>query len=69
MWVQPLTGLETPQFKQFAESLNEYLFSVLKVAPNPQDAGLSKFEVFFEDIYFDMSGQEPVIQKIPSRDG
>ena len=65
IWVQPLTGLETPQFKQFAESLNEYLFSVLKVAPNPHDAGLPKFEVFFDDIYFDMSGQEPVIQKIP----
>ena len=66
IWVQPLTGLETPQFKQFAESLNEYLFSVLKVAPNPQDAGLPKFEVFFDDIYFDMSGQEPVIKKIPA---
>jgi hypothetical protein len=67
IWVQPLTGLETPQFKQFAESLNDYLFSALKVAPNPQDAGLSKFEVFFDDIYFDMSGQEPVIQKIPTQ--
>ena len=65
IWVQPLTGLETPQFKQFAESLNEYLFSVLKVIPNPQEVGLPKVEVFFDDIYFDMSGQEPVIQKIP----
>jgi hypothetical protein len=26
-----------------------------------------KFEVFFDDIYFDMSGQEPVIQKIPTK--
>ena len=67
IWVQPLTGLETPQFKQFTESLNDYLFSVLKVAPNPQDAGLPKVEVFFDDIYFDMSGQEPVIQKIPTQ--
>ena len=61
IWVQPLTGLETPQFKQFVESLNDYLFSVLKVAPNPQDSGLPKVEVFFDDIYFDMSGQEPVV--------
>ena len=67
IWVQPLTGLETPQFKQFTESLNDYLFSVLKLTPNPQDAGLPKVEVFFDDIYFDMSGQEPVIQKIPLR--
>jgi hypothetical protein len=64
IWVQPLTGLETPQFKQFVESLNDYLFSILKATPNPQGAGLPKFEVFFDDIYFDMSGQEPVIQKI-----
>jgi hypothetical protein len=64
IWVQPLTGIETPQFKQFTESLNDYLFSILKVVPNPESAGLPKFEVFFDDIYFDMSGQEPVIQKI-----
>jgi hypothetical protein len=67
IWVQPVSGVQTPQFKQFTESLNEYLFSVLKVAPNPQDAGLSKFEVFFDDIYFDMSGQQPVIQKITTK--
>ena len=67
IWVHPLTGLETPQFKQFLESLNDYLFSVLKVVPNPQDSGLPKVEVFFDDIYFDMSGQEPVIQKIPDK--
>ena len=67
IWVQPLTGLETPQFKQFTESLNDYLFSVLKLEPNPHDAGLPKFEVFFDDIYFDMSGQEPVIQRIPTK--
>ncbi len=65
--IQPLTGLETPQFKQFTESLNDYLFSVLKLEPNPRDGGLPKFEVFFDDIYFDMSGQEPVIKKIPTK--
>jgi len=64
IWVQPLTGLQTPQFKQFEESLNDYLFSILKAVPNPDSTGLPKFEVFFDDIYFDMSGQEPVIQKI-----
>jgi hypothetical protein len=65
--VHPLAGLETPQFKQFVESLNDYLFSVLKLAPNSQGVGLPKVEVFFDDIYFDMSGQEPVIQKIPAK--
>ena len=67
IWVQPVSGVQTPQFKQFTDSLNDYIFSVLKVVPNPESAGLPKFEVFFDDIYFDMSGQEPVIQKIPLR--
>jgi len=67
VWVQPVSGVQTTQFKQFTDSLNDYLFSVLKVVPNPKDSGLPKFEVFFDDIYFDMSGQEPVIQKIPLR--
>jgi hypothetical protein len=44
-------------------SLNDYLFSILKPAPNPESAGLHKFEVFFEYIYFALSGQEPVIEK------
>jgi hypothetical protein len=65
--VQPLTGIETPQFKQFTESLNDYLFSILRVVPNLESAGLPKFEVFFDDIYFDMSGLEPVIQKISTK--
>jgi len=67
IWVQPVSGVQTPQFKQFTDSLNDYLFSILKVVPNPQDAGLPKFEVFFDDIYFDMSGQQPVIQRIPAK--
>jgi len=66
IWVQPVSGVQTPQFKQFVESLNEYLFSIVKVVPNPDSAGLPKVEVFFDDIYFDMSGQQPVIQKIPT---
>jgi hypothetical protein len=65
IWVQPLTGIETPQFKQFTESLNDYLFSILKLTPSYEGGGLPKVEVFFDDIYFDMSGQEPVIKKIP----
>ena len=65
--VQPVSGVQTPQLKQFVESLNEYLFSIVKVVPNPDSAGLPKVELYFDDIYFDMSGNEPVIQKIPSK--
>jgi len=66
IWVQPVSGVQTPLFKQFTDSLNDYIFSVLKVVPNPESAGLPKFEVFFDDIYFDMSGQQPVIKRIPN---
>ena len=66
IWVQPVSGVQTNQFKQFTESLNDYLFSILKVSPNPKDAGLPKVEVFFDDIYFDMAGQQTVIQRIPN---
>jgi len=66
IWLQPVTGIETPQFKLFVESLNNYLFSVLKVDPRQESKGfeLPLVDVFFDDIYFDMTGQEPVIHKV-----
>jgi hypothetical protein len=66
IWLQPFAGLETPQFKLFAESLNDYLFSVLKVIPgqDSKDSELPSVDMFFDNIYFDMSEQEPVIQKV-----
>jgi len=66
IWVQPVSGVQTPQFKQFTVSLNDYIFSVLKISPNSQHASLPKVDVFFDGIYFDMSGNEPVIKKIPT---
>ena len=65
--VQPITGVETPQFKQFVDSLSHYLFSVSKF--NPSTEGLGLVDYFFDDVYFDLSGQEPVIEKIPSAAG
>ena len=66
IWLQPFAGLDTPQFKLFAESLNDYVFSVLKLIPIQESKGseLPSVDVFFDDIYFDMTGQEPVIQKV-----
>jgi hypothetical protein len=66
IWVQPVSGVETPQYKQFVESLNHYLFTVLKATPLSNDKEQLLFEVFFDSIYFDLSGQEPVMLKIPS---
>ena len=66
IWLQPFAGLDTPQFKLFADSLNDYLFSVLKVDPGQESKGseLPSVDVYFDDIYFDMTGQEPVVQKV-----
>ena len=65
--LQPFAGLDTPQFKLFAESLNDYVFSVLKVGPRQESKGseLPSVDVYIDDIYFDMTGQEPVIQRVP----
>lgn len=66
LWLEPVTSVETPQFKLLTESLKNYLFSVLKVIPDQdsKDSKLPSVDVFFDDIYFDMSGQEVVIQKV-----
>ena len=67
LMVQPISGVETPQFKQFVDSLSHYLFSVSKLNPSPEGQGLVDF--FFDGVYFDLSGQEPVIEKIPTASG
>ena len=65
IWVQPVSGVETPQYKQFVESLNHYLFTILKASPLSNDQEPLIFEVFFDSIYFDLSGQEAVMLPIP----
>ena len=65
IWVQPVSGVETPQYKQFVESLNHYLFTILKASPLSNDQEPLIFEVFFDSIYFDLSGQEVVMLPIP----
>ena len=62
IWLQPFAGLDTPQFKLFADSLNDHLFSVLKVIPIKESKGseIPSVDVFFDDIYFDMTGHKPV---------
>jgi len=67
IWVQSVSGKQTPQFKQFTDSLNDYVFSILKAVPNLESAALPKFEVYFDDIYFDLTGKEPVIRRIPNK--
>jgi hypothetical protein len=64
IYVHPMTGLQIPQFSQFMDSLNHYLFSVLKLTPSPDTTGIPLIEVFFDDVYFDMTGDTPFHRRL-----
>ena len=64
IWVQPVSSMETPQFLKFVESLNNYFFKVLNLAPSQQSTSSPLIDVHFDDVYFDLSGQDSVIKVI-----
>ena len=62
----PLYAIEMLNFEQFVRTLNHYVFDVLHFTPsrNAGGSGLPMVKLFFDDIYFDMSGAEPKVQKL-----
>jgi len=68
LYVKPLLDVDMPHFDKFVSTLNHYVFEVLRYMPNSSAAGdqLPMVKIFFDGIYFDMSGLEPVVQKIPA---
>ncbi len=64
--VKPMFDVEMPHFDKFVDTLNHYVFDVLQFTPNRIAPGkdLPTVKIFFDGIYFDMSGAEPVVQKI-----
>ena len=70
IWVKPMFEVNMPHFDQFVETLNHYVFDVLQFMPNRRQPGkdLPVVKLFFNDIYFDMSGTKPVVQKITNYD-
>jgi hypothetical protein len=66
IWVKPILSVDMPHFDQFVSALNNYVFQVLKYQPSKLAPGkdLPMVKIFFDSIYFDMSGAEPVVQKI-----
>jgi len=66
IYVKPMFDVEMPHFDKFVETLNHYVFEVLQFMPNRSAQGkdLPMVKLFFNGIYFDMSGEEPVVQKI-----
>jgi len=65
LWVKPMLDVDMPHFNQFVQALNHYVFEVLHVRPSRSSKGKDapNVKLFFNDIYFDMSGAQPVVQK------
>ncbi len=66
IWVKPMFDVDMPHFNKFVDTLNHYVFDVLRYSPSRSASGkaLPMVKLFFNGIYFDMSGDEPVVQKI-----
>ena len=66
IWVNPMLDVEMPHFDKFVDAFNHYVFEVLQYMPSRSAPGkeLPIVKIFFTDVYFDMSGDEPVVQKI-----
>jgi len=64
--VKPMFNVEMPHFDKFVETLNHYVFEVLQYMPSRSAPGkeLPMVKIFFTGMYLDMSGDEPVVQKI-----
>ncbi len=64
--IKPIFQIEMPHFDQFAETLNHYVFEVLQYTPSRSATGkdLPTVKLFFSDMYFDMSGDKPLVQKM-----
>ena len=67
--MKPLFDIEMPHFDKFVETLNHYVFEVLQYTPSRSASGkdLPIVKLFFTEMYFDMSGSEPIVKKIITR--
>jgi hypothetical protein len=63
-----MLDLDIPHFDKLVDTLNHYVFEVLQFTPSRSAQGkdLPMVKLFFDGIYFDMSGDEPVVQKNPA---
>ena len=66
--VKPMLDLDIPHFDKLVDTLNHYVFEVLQFTPSRSAQGKDSpmVKLFFDGIYFDMSGDEPVVQKKPA---
>lgn len=58
--------MDASYFHQFVKSLDDYIFNILKTAPSRQwvNGNPPEIDIFFNDVYFDLSGAKPVLKKM-----
>ena len=61
-----LTDVDTPHFAKFTQALNHYVLSVLKFTPDTGflDASQMVKELYFEDVFFDLSSDDNRLKKV-----
>lgn len=61
--------IDTSYFRKFTQCLGNYIFSILQISPKRsiQSGEPSVVEIFFNDVYFDLSGGEPILKKISEK--
>ena len=58
--IEPIDSVEVPHYTAFVETFNFYVFYLLKRKPLFEiEQELPEWNVHFEDVYFDMSGDAP----------
>jgi hypothetical protein len=61
-----LTDVDTPHFAKFTQALNHYVLSVLKFTPDTGFLDPSQMvkELYFEDVFFDLSSDDNRLKKV-----
>lgn len=64
-----MSDLDSAHFAKFSHALNHYVMNVLKFDPRLLDAGLGQVmkELYFEDVFFDMSSDDDTFKKVPKK--
>jgi hypothetical protein len=64
-----MSDLDSSHFEKFTQALNHYVLSVLKFEPGAMDASVGQVvkELYFDDVFFDMSSEERFFKKVPKK--
>ena len=70
--IDPIDSVEVPHFTKFVDAMNSYVFNILRFEPHmkPQGNDSPRVQLFFDQIFFDMSEEQPRARSAnPTSDG